>query len=528
MNDRTMKYSVKKQLMAMGMVTSCAILVMSLCVFFIYGAYSSRASLIKELTLVSNIIANRVAPALSWEDHEMAQESLDDLKVKSSISLACIYNKNKEIYAKYKTNTHSECPVTLKEIVGILKVTIYQDITFQDETEGYIYIESDLRDIADSIPTYLLFAFLLLLPSVVLAFLVSSKYQRNIILPITSLVKATERIIEDDDFSARAQKFLDDEIGQLADSFNFMMEEIDASHRQLEKITDQLRHTNANLERLVSERTRDLKFTIQRLEKANEDKNIWISNMTHEIRTPIHGMKSFSKFGVDSVKAAIEGKKEVDLQQYVSFFERCQQAANRLNYLIEGILDLSKMNAGKMNFRYQQCSMLDILRISHDELQHKWEPKNITVKFEPENPPEIELTCDKNKLIQVVTNVLCNAIKFTPNNSVITIHVEEKAHRYFNGVVESVDVSIKDRGPGIPPGEEEKIFDTFVQSSTTYDGSGGTGLGLSIAREIVRAHNGEIKAQNNPNGEPGCTFMFWVAKASFSKGQEGDSIGDAA
>ncbi|MCD6034551.1 MAG: hypothetical protein K0R63_292 [Rickettsiales bacterium] len=518
---------VKFKLTMMVMLITSMSVILACIAFLKYDIESTKQGMIDELELVGEIIGKRTAPGMQFigaENKEKAEENLRDLQSKTSVILACIYKEAGGVLASYIPNDSIACANTLPTL-GIYTegdyLIVHQLITaVNGKTVGSIFVKADMREVNKHVIQIIIGTFILMIVILLIAFALTQQLQKIISGPVNNLINTVHSITQNSDYSARAQVLYTDEIGQLADSFNFMMNEIDISQGQLEEMTNQLRHTNTNLERLVSDRTRDLQFTIERLEKANDDKNLWISNMTHEIRTPIHGMKMFSKFGVDALGWAIKGEKEADLKQYSSFFEKCHQAANRLNYLIEGILDLSKMNAGKMNFHYEECLIYDILRISHDELQHKWLPKNITVKFEPGDMPDFRITCDKNKMIQVVTNLLGNAIKFSPENGQITIRVTEKVHKFFNGNIDAIDVSITDQGMGIPAGEEEKIFETFVQSSKTYDGSGGTGLGLSISREIIRAHNGEVKAYNNPEGEPGCTFLFWVAKVPLSLANE--------
>ncbi|MCD6034694.1 MAG: multi-sensor hybrid histidine kinase [Rickettsiales bacterium] len=518
------RFPIRKKLTLLVVGSAALIATLLAAAFIVQYIRSSKTRLVEELQLLNTIIGESNIIPLIYDQKAEALRKLEAFSTKKTVDTVCIYYDYGDLFVTYQTHPEIyRCPehaqMTTQHLPGRFSVT--QPVIHQGYKVGTVHISSTTDEIISDVYAYMLYAFAFLLGALGLGYLLSIVFQRIISNPIADLATIAKDFSHNHDTSIRATKRANDELGALADSLNEMLNTIAISNNKL-------KHYNMMLEQQVTDRTRDLQFTVHRLEKANEDKSLWISNMTHEIRTPIHGMRSFSKFGADSVKAAIEGKEALDLPQYANFFERCYQSANRLNYLIEGILDLSKMNAGKMNFHYEQCPIFDILRISHDELQHKWEPKNITVIFDPHEQPEILLICDKNKLIQVVTNLLGNAIKFSPENGIITIRVEERTHRYFNGTIEGVDICIKDQGPGIPTGEEEAIFDTFVQSSTTYDGSGGTGLGLSIAREIVRAHNGEIRAQNNPEGEPGCTFMFWVAKVPLSDEQMSENVGDTA
>ncbi|MEE9297270.1 MAG: PAS domain S-box protein [Phycisphaerae bacterium] len=201
-------------------------------------------------------------------------------------------------------------------------------------------------------------------------------------------------------------------------------------------------------------------------EAANQAKSEFLANMSHEIRTPLHGILSFARFGVDKALTA-------DSQKLLNYFQKIDISAKRLMALLSDLLDLAKIEAGKMRFEFKPADLRTVLRSVENEFRSLLARRNITIDYsEPAN--EVRLTLDQNRMMQVVRNLLSNAAKFSPEGGTIRMNV--------NTHDEGVEISIRDHGVGIPEEELETIFGKFVQSSKTKSGAGGTGLGLSICR----------------------------------------------
>lgn len=219
-------------------------------------------------------------------------------------------------------------------------------------------------------------------------------------------------------------------------------------------------------------------------EAANSTKSEFLANMSHELRTPMHAIIGFSKLGIKKLDSW-------PLDKIKDTFKEIQESGDRLLVLINDLLDLSKLEAGKMNFEMVESNLYVLVNNVVRELHSLFEQKKLIVKFEStiEDP---KITMDAIRIGQVIRNLLSNSIKFTPAEKAIAIRI--------NLEPEYVVLSISDQGIGIPEDELEKVFDKFIQSSKTKTGAGGTGLGLSICKEIVEAHNGIIFAANNPEG----------------------------
>ncbi len=233
----------------------------------------------------------------------------------------------------------------------------------------------------------------------------------------------------------------------------------------------------------LKERTIDLQEAKKMAEAANNAKSSFLSNVSHELRTPMQGILSFASFGIKKHATANPDK-------ILDYFQKIRQSGETLLTLLNDLLDLAKLESGKIAFKFRPAnlsSLIDIVREEHNSLALE---HNLTIRCE-HLEANGKITLDADKIMQVLRNLLSNAIKFSPEGGTIDVISFKKA--------DSIVVSIRDKGAGIPENELESIFDKFVQSSKNKACAGGTGLGLPICREIIAVHKGRIWAENNPD-----------------------------
>ena len=255
------------------------------------------------------------------------------------------------------------------------------------------------------------------------------------------------------------------------------------------------------LEKKVSSRTKDLKRAIviakeagSEAKFANQAKSTFLANISHELRTPLHGILSFSDIGQSKYVNA-------EREALGNYFELIHQSGERLLLLLNDLLDLEKLEAGRVVLNLQEHDLHNTTLKAVTQLHALADKKQLTITIDTETTP-LNAIYDEEKIIQVIHNLLSNSIKFTPENNDIVIDLKTSQ----TGQKNTVTFTITDSGIGIPEKELESVFDKFVQSTKTQTGAGGTGLGLAICQEIIKAHNGLIFAENTQSG--GARFSF--------------------
>jgi signal transduction histidine kinase len=303
-----------------------------------------------------------------------------------------------------------------------------------------------------------------------------------VIKPLKHLHDVSEEISRGNT-ELRAEIFTNDEFEELASAFNRML-------RHLTEAQSELRQVNANLDAKVDQ----LAQLNMRLYEMNRLKSDFLANMSHELRTPLNSIIGFSEIlaGIDSLS---------DKQK--RYAHNIQKSGRLLLDLINDILDLAKIEAGKMDVRLTEFRIGALITSQCDMVRSLSEEKNIDLvcQVEPDLPPMLQ---DQNKIQQVLLNLMSNAIKFTPEGGRITVAARRNES---HGLV----LSVADTGVGIPEEDREIIFEKFRQGSNTVGEENltraysGTGLGLSIVKEICKLLGGEITFESELG--KGSTFV---------------------
>ncbi len=283
---------------------------------------------------------------------------------------------------------------------------------------------------------------------------------------------------------------------------------------------EKLKARNAELERLVEEKTIELREAKEQAEAANEAKSIFLSTVSHELRTPLTAIKGFTQLNQKNLNdKVIPGIKEDNSKALKSAnriaqnLEVVQLESERLSTLINDLLDLAKIESGKVDWKIEKVKPSELIEraalATTALFQEK--PQLELIKSVADKLPIIKV--DRDRMIQVLINLLSNAVKFTDQGQVrmsvdflpfpiISGPSKHKKHILFK---------VKDTGLGIPESHIDKIFERFQQVEDHQLGKPkGTGLGLPICKEIVEHHGGKIWVESDHEGKKGSTFAFTI------------------
>jgi PAS domain S-box-containing protein len=237
-------------------------------------------------------------------------------------------------------------------------------------------------------------------------------------------------------------------------------------------------------------------------EASSQARAEFVANVTHELRTPLQSILGFAELG----EGRAEGQDKLQLM-----FRRVHQAGTRMLRLVDDLLDISRIGSTVGSIKLRVAPVGEPLREVVDELRTLAQQRGLRLELRVDDALQgAPARIDPARLQQVARNVIANAMRFAPAGTAVEITLLSQ-----DGMAV---MQVRDHGPGIPEGETDSIFEPFVQSSRTKDGSGGTGLGLTICRQIMQAHGGFIAASNHRGG--GAVFRFGLPLSAAELAQD--------
>lgn len=303
-----------------------------------------------------------------------------------------------------------------------------------------------------------------------------------------------------------------DEIETLADAFNVMTASVRRNIEMREQAAAELDALNRSLETRVRERTRELEALNAALNQANEElkeldrlKSNFLATVSHEFKTPLTSIKAFAEILHDELE---EQEVSDELRRFLRIID---SESDRLARLIKNVLDLSRIESGRMVWRMTDFPVSSVIEATIDGLLPALKEKHIRLERDVRCGP-VRIHGDPDRVQEVIANVLDNAIKASAAGQRIVVGCSEAAERR-DGEQRMLRVFIRDEGHGIPADQIEQIFDRFHQvTDRGRRRKGGTGLGLAICREITEHHGGRIWAESQVGG--GSTFHITLPIAT--------------
>ena len=313
---------------------------------------------------------------------------------------------------------------------------------------------------------------------------------RIFVKPIYELVAAVTRFGSGEMNARTGLSHTNDEVGQLAQSFDDMAILLESRNLEREKTEAELEASNRRLQEAI-EHANEMAILAQ---AANVAKSEFLANMSHELRTPLNVIIGFAELILDKQCGPLTAEQEEYLGDVL-------HSAQGLFLLINDILDLTKIEAGNLELELSEVRLPELLSRSLTILREKALKHNIRLSYEEGDTPA-SVIADERKLKQVLYNLLANAVKFTPDGG--EVHIISKFEEGF------VQVSVEDSGIGIKKEDIERIFDPFEQADSSLSRRfQGSELGLSLTKSLVELHGGKIWGESGGEGK-GSTFFFLI------------------
>jgi signal transduction histidine kinase len=247
-----------------------------------------------------------------------------------------------------------------------------------------------------------------------------------------------------------------------------------------------------------AELARDFNVMTAQLGELDQMKKDFVSHVSHDLKAPLASIRQIMHLLLQQIPGTLN-------EQQTSLIQLSYNSAERLAAMVGNLLDVSRMEAGTMEYQMKGLDIIPVINGVIDEFDVQARDKGIRFRLQCDQP-SVYVECDRDRIVQVIGNLYENALKFSPNASEIVTRVG-------HGEKQEIMISVSDSGPGVPDDHKERIFQKFHQVKTGKKLAGqGVGLGLAICKTIVEAHRGEIWVEDNPQG--GSVFSFLLQPAT--------------
>ncbi|PWG63561.1 sensor histidine kinase [Sediminicurvatus halobius] len=306
-----------------------------------------------------------------------------------------------------------------------------------------------------------------------------------------ALVSHAERLLAGHIGATSARVMMGSVVKGEALTFEGVLEILDATSQAIE-YSRRLEQKSQELERATAQ----LRAANERLQELDRLKDEFVSMVSHELRTPLTSIRAFGEILLESPDMPDEQRRE--------FLQIVVRETERLSRLINEVLDLSRMESGWSGWRLETLDLAEVAREAADATSQLFHEAEVALRLDPPKGPA-PVKGDRDRLMQLLINLLSNAAKFCPRGS-------GEVHLGLAADDQRITLRVQDNGPGIPPAEQARIFEKFHQLQDQRAGKPqGSGLGLSIARRIVELHWGDITVESTP-GEGAC-FIVTLPRA---------------
>lgn len=485
--------SITRKLNGVIMATSAITLVLTCGFFLTYELITYRDRIATAFETQARIIAGTATATLAYGDEAGAHEILAGFKEDWHVVAAAFYGTNGLLFASYPTNA----PVqsfpqrgTGESHFERSHFIILQPVVLEGKRMGTLYMRADLGALSERVKVYGGVVILILGGSLVVAYFLSSGLQRRISEPILALVNAARTVSEAKDYSVRAPKMAEDELGTLTDAFNQMLAQIREREGELRENSEEIRRLNAELEDRVRRRTAELA-------ESNQELEAFTYSVSHDLRAPLRHIDGYAQVLQDEYILELP-------EQAKDYLRRIRRGTSNMGQLVDDLLHFARL--GRQELRRQETALGPIVREVLADL--KPELADRSVEFVVGDLPAMQ--CDPSLLKQVFANLLANAVKYTRPRPKGVVQIGQDTQGA---------IFVRDNGVGFNMKYADKLFGVFQRLHRVEEFEG-TGVGLAMVDRIIRKHGGRVWAEAEL--DKGATFYFTLGDAQPAGGNQGN------
>jgi signal transduction histidine kinase/ActR/RegA family two-component response regulator len=506
--------TVQQKLLGIVLLTSLVALIVAIGAILGYNLREYHQTLVADMTTQADLLGHMTAPALSFDDKRLATENLSLLRTRSKVRAAAIYNAKGTLFSSYVTKGEDAAfpkfPESDMVRIDGQRIVLFKRIINDHEILGTVYLRADYEIVSRSLD-YLVIGAVVTIVAMLIAFLLSMRLQKVVTGPILAVERITREVVAQQDYSRRAEKTSEDEVGALVESFNNMLaeiqrrtEELENSNREIireaterDRAQREIMRLNSELEQRVHERTAQLEAANQELaiakaiaEKANQAKSAFLSSMSHELRTPLNAILGFAQL-LDNELLPTTAAQRKEFAGYIL------DAGDHLLVLINEILDLAKVESGTLALSLEPVVLTNVMAECKTMMEPLAAKRNIKMVF-PQNDSFCVLA-DHTRFKQVLLNLMSNAIKYNRDEGTVVIGCTSVSP-------DRVRLTVQDTGVGLHPEQVAQLFQPFNRLGQEGGAEEGTGIGLVVTKRLIELMGGEIGVSSTP----GIGSLFWM------------------